>query len=69
MATMTEVQTLLVIHEHQKISDFANANITTQSIAQNNYDNKHDHHIEGNITTVQNWDKVCESVISAPIIF
>lgn len=51
-----------------KFSDFENADITTQSIAQNDNDKEHDHHIEGNITTAQNRDKVCESVISAPII-
>jgi hypothetical protein len=51
-----------------KISVFANANITTQSNAQNDNDKDDDCHIEGNMTTALDQDKVCVSVISAPII-
>lgn len=51
-----------------KFSDFANADITSQSIALNDNDKEDDSHIEGNITTALNRDKVCESVFSAPII-
>ncbi len=42
--------------------------ITTQSFTQNGNDKEDDRHIEGNITTALNQDKVCEYVISAPII-
>jgi hypothetical protein len=51
-----------------KFSDFANADITSQSIALTNNDKEDDSHIKGNITTALNRDKVCESVFSAPII-
>ena len=43
-----------------KFSDFANANITSQSIALNDNDKEDDSHIEGNITTALNRDTVCD---------
>ncbi len=42
-----------------KYSDFANADNTSQSIALNDNDKKDGSHIEGNITTALNRDKVC----------
>jgi hypothetical protein len=68
MATMMAVRTLLIIQEHQIFSDFANADITTPPIAQNENDKKDDRQIEGNIMMAQNRDRVGESVIRASII-